>query len=141
MQRVSTIGVGCADGRGVVPRIGCTFVPTRGQPFSVNLTRVRSGTPAYLMLGASDTTWNRFSLPLDLTSICMPGCWLRIASDVVTAASTVGPPGRGRASVPLSIPNDPVLAGQTFFAQWFVLEPATTHQLAATTRALRITIQ
>src|SRR5688572_3573749 len=138
---VTTLGTGCADGRGVVPRIGCTFVPTRGRSFSVNFARVRSGAPAYLMLGATDTNWQQFSLPIELSPIGMPGCWLRISPDVVAAASTIGPPGNRRASVALSIPDDPVLAGQSFFAQWSVLEPPTARQTAATTRALRITIQ
>jgi len=140
-EGITTLGTGCASSLGLEPRIGCTFVPRRGQPFSVNLSRVRSGAPAFLMLGASSTSWNQFSLPLELSPIGMPGCWLRTSPDVVAAATTVGPPGKGRASVALSIPNDPLLAGQSLFAQWFVLEPAGATQPAATTRALRITIQ
>ncbi len=138
---VIALGQGCADSNGVVPRIGCTYVPARGSQFAINLSRVRSGAPALLVLGESSTMWNNVPLPIDLSVLNMPGCFLRVAADVSTITWTVGPTAKGRASVPMLIPNNPALTGAIFHAQWFVLEPPGSAQLASTTRALTVTIQ
>ena len=138
---VTAFGQGCADSSGVIPRIGCTYVPTRGSQFAINLSRVRSGAPALLVLGESSTTWNNVPLPIDLSVLSMPGCYLRVSADVSAFTWTSGPTSKGRAAIPMLIPNVPALAGATFHAQWLVLEPPGTPQLASTTRALTVTIQ
>jgi len=138
---VTTAGQGCADSRGVVPRIGCTYVPARGSQFALNLSRVRSAVPVFLALGLSNTTWNNVALPFDLSAFGMPGCFLRVSPDVTRFTMTTGPAGKGRAALPMPIPNDPTLTGLNVYAQWLVFEPSGTAQFASTTRALTVTIQ
>ncbi len=138
---VTTLGQGCANALGIVPRIGCTDVPARGSQFELHVTRARVGAQAILALGTSTTAWSTVPLPLDLASLNMPNCFLRVAVDSTALASTVGNASKGRASHALQIPNLPALAGMTFHAQWLVLEPAGAPALASTTRALSVTIQ
>ncbi len=138
---VTTLGHGCANALGVVPRIGCTYVPARGSQFELHVTRTRAGAPAILALGTSTTAWNTVPLPLDLSSWNMPNCFLRVSVESTALASTVGNAGKGRASYALPIPNLAALAGMTFHAQWLVLEPTGSPALASLTRALNVTIQ
>ena len=43
--------------------------------------------------------------------------------------------GVGYATVQLPIPNDPGLIGTTFYAQWFIDDPTTTHNMLSTNAA------
>lgn len=138
---VSTLGLGCPDGRGVIPRVGCSYVPALGQPFAINLSRVRSAAGALLALGLSSTAWSGLPLPYDLTPLGMPGCLLHTAVDATAFTVTAGPATKGRASLPMVIPNDTALRGCNLLAQWLVLEAPGAPMPGTTTRALRITIQ
>ena len=71
----------------------------------------------------------------------MPGCFLRNSSDALDFTITTGPANKGRASLPVVIPNNPALAGQRFYAQWLVLEPLMSNPPASATTSLRMTIQ
>ncbi len=138
---VTTLGHGCANALGIVPRIGCTYVPERGSQFELHVTRARAGAQAILALGTSTTAWSTVPLPLELSSLNMPNCFLRVAVESTALSSTAGNASEGRASYALQIPNLPALAGMTFHAQWLVLEPAGAPTLASTTRALTVTVQ
>lgn len=138
---VSTLGLGCPDARGVIPRIGCSYVPARGRPFAVNLSRVRSGVGAMLVLGLSATAWSGQTLPFDLAPLGMPGCLLHTSVEASAFTVTTGPASKGRAAIPMVIPNDPALAGCNLLAQWLVLEAPAAIVPGTTTRALRITVQ
>jgi hypothetical protein len=138
---VTTRGVGCPDARGIVPRIGCSYRPSRGSGFAINLSRVRSQMPAFLALGLSATSMGATPLPLDLGPHGMPGCFLRVSPDCVVSMTTTGPAAKGRSSYALPIPNVPALAGANLFAQWIVFEPSGSPSLASTTRALSIVVQ
>jgi len=76
-------------------------------------------------------------LPLELSLIGMPGCWLRVSPDIGLRATAQGT-AKGWFAQPVSIPNLPALRGQRLFAQWLVLDP--THG-ASTTRALDVTVR
>lgn len=138
---VTTIGIGCPDATGRVPRIGCTYVPSRGQAFRINLSRTHPGRAAVLALGLSETNWNGVPLPLDLTAYGLPFCLLLTSVDATVFTVTAGPASNGRAFVPMTIPSDPALAGATFHAQWLALEPPGGVSTGSVTAALRIAIQ
>lgn len=134
---VVTVGVGCPDGRGVVPRIGMSRPATRGAAFSLNLSRVRPNVPAVLVIGASSTAWSGGPLPFELTTLGLSGCWLRVSPDVATFVTTLGT-AKGWFARTITVPNLPSLPGQHLYAQWLVFDPIHG---ASTTRALDVTVQ
>ncbi len=135
---VATIGVGCADARGVVPRIGMTRSAAIGTTFSLNLSRVSPGIPAALVLGVSSTTWQGLTLPLELTMLGLRGCFLRVSPDYVVPLPTGGTGSKGWIAQPVPVPNLASLVGQRFFVQWLALDPANG---GSTTRALDVTVR
>lgn len=136
---VVAFGTGCPDGRGIVPRIGASYIPRPGLPFALNLSRVHASSSAAIIIGRFDQIWNGTSLPLDLATIGMPGCWLRTSPDLLSDVPVTGSGELGRASVRLTLPSDPALRGRTLYAQWLVLDPAT--RTGSTTRALAVTVR
>jgi hypothetical protein len=75
------------------------------------------------------------------TTFGLPGCFLRVAPDVLLGAVTTGRPGRGHASLSLAIPNDTSLAGTFAFAQWLWFAPGPVATPLSTTRALSIQLR
>jgi len=74
-----------------------------------------------MLLGSSKTSWGSVPLPYDLTPLGMPGCTAYISGDVAVGVLNIF----GRASLTFFLPQDANLLGQSFFAQGFVLDPAT----------------
>jgi hypothetical protein len=100
-----------------VPQISSTGNPTPGNAaFSIQLAQAPAGTPpiATLLLGASNTLWGATALPIELSSLSMPTCFLAVAPDVALTTGVAA----GAASHTLPIPNAPGLLGQSLFAQW-----------------------
>lgn len=109
---VTTFGAGCAGSAGV-PAIGVDGPPRIGSVVTLSVT----GTAApigVLALGFSDAVWSGIPLPVELGAVGAPGCYLRVALDILHA--TVLP-----APVAVALPVDPALNGFTLFAQWGML--------------------
>lgn len=75
--------------------------------------------------------------PIDLTMFGAPGCSLDIGIADTLFAPVMGP----SVTFPLTIPNDPSLAGVSLYAQGFVLDPPVNPLGIDVTEALRITIE
>jgi hypothetical protein len=112
-----------------------------GATFSINLSRVRPGVDALLLLGTSNSSWQGAPLPLDLAPFGMPGCLLRTSIEAQLAFRASGTGSKGFVVAPLPVPNDPSLRGARFYAQWIVTEQDATGLFRSMTRALALQIQ
>jgi len=136
-------GAGCTGSNGRVPDHFTRSVPETGRPFTWEVTAVFGATPAYLLLGWSNTTWNGQPLPRSLGPFgADPGCVLLVSADVLLPVA-IDPSGSG--ALTLGIPDEPVLIGFHVFTQVLVIDPAVpsptkiivTNGLDATVGGLR----
>lgn len=104
---------------GAVPALSNTGVPTIGRSFRIDLSGALAQTAAGLILGASNTRWGSFRLPLSLAPFGASGCQLLASFDLVGGAATSA---SGTASVAIGIPNVASLVGVVFHNQWFVVD-------------------
>jgi hypothetical protein len=118
-------GNGCAGSAPQAPRLQAdplwNAVPILGGVFFVRIDLLPASQLTFGLIGFSDQTWNNQPLPLDLTSVGMPGCHLLLAP-----AATVGlgfASSGGVASWTTPIPNQLPLLGVQFLQQALVLAP------------------
>lgn len=121
-------GVACSPtaAKPILGFIGDTHVAHPGG-IEVRVGNVPAGMPAFLSMGSSTTSWFGFPLPLDLTVVGMPGCFLYQNAVVQMAAVTsgVGPTG-GVAKKSAVLANDPTLYGVDMPLQWIVFDVPTS---------------
>ena len=73
------------------------------------------------MHGGSSSSWAGLGLPIDLGPMGGPGCALSVPP-LLLVPTLIDTAGQGL--VPLTLPNDPSLTGETFSQQFLVLDPA-----------------
>lgn len=103
-----------------MPALANNGLPSIGNTFAVDLSKAPGSRAAAFFLGVSDRTWGAFRLPLDLGALA-PGCKLLVSGDVMVSLVTSA---RGRASVPLPVPNNLALLKQKLFQQFLVVDRA-----------------
>jgi hypothetical protein len=110
-------GTGCVGSRGV-PQLAALggSLPRAGQLFVTRTTNLPLGGPVFQLLGVSDADYGGTPLPLDLTLLGAPGCWLRTSIETVQPAQNI----LGAATWSIAIP--PVL-GATFHLQTLPFDP------------------
>jgi hypothetical protein len=88
-------------------------------------SRVQANTakPGLLIIGASNTKWGAFNLPLDLTVAGAKGCKLGVSMDLLLPTVTEKTRADGYVSNDLDIPNIAALGGITLHAQYMVIDP------------------
>jgi len=94
-----------------------------GVTFVVDLTNLPNSpffNIPFAMLGFRNDRWAGGSLPLDLAILGMPGCSLLTSSDDALTLSNQG----GSAALPIAMPADPAIVGQSFFIQGAVMDRA-----------------
>jgi len=118
----SFFGAGCAGAAGQSQLIPASL-PQLGQTMVVNVTNVPFQL-GLMMTGTSDTVYNGLPLPLDLGLAGFPaGCTLYTsldATDLLFAPTPITP-----AAWAFNVPNQPVLAGATFFQQALLFDDPT----------------
>src|SRR5262249_37157613 len=72
----TNVGTGCAGTQGM-PVHSATGTPEIGEQVVYSLTSAPASRPVALILGNSLTTWNAIALPMNLSVIGAPSCWLR----------------------------------------------------------------
>lgn len=113
-------GGGCAGSAGT-PTLGSAPSPFLGSPWSTYVADVPLNAPLFVAIGLSNAAWGTAALPLDLTVLGMTGCDLLVSPDLLLFA----PPQAATAvTVPIALPNDALLAGQTIYVQALVLDAA-----------------
>ena len=116
-------GAGCPGFAGI-PSLtpNGSSLPWLGDTFTARLDNL-GGNPflnvPFLTLGDSRATWGSFSLPLDLSFLGMLGCTAYTNSIANYPLANVG----GTATWSVQIPNDPTLAGTSFYTQAGVTAP------------------
>ncbi len=129
---VESYGAGCS---GAVA--SASGVPAVGSSFTLELDAAVA-VPALLFLGASDTTWNGLSLPLDLGPLGAPGCSLLTGPQAMVANGT---DITGHAGQSVFIPAEAGLIGRTVYAQWATMDAAANPFGAAFSNGLAVTLQ
>lgn len=107
-------GIGCAGTGNFVPAIGSVGTSNVGSnAYAITLTNALGGTLAGFTIG----------LPADFA--IGGGCHLyNDMTGLVLLVTTGAGPGTGAASVPLGIPNNPLLRTMVVDVQWGVLDPS-----------------
>lgn len=113
-------GTGCTGTTRTMPELGWDGQPLIGNSMNVNLGRAPASGFALLTIGLSDTVYNSTPLPLDLSSIGAPGCFLRTSVGATLFAAT---DASGNATAPVAIPASGALISVDFYDQWFVYSP------------------
>ncbi len=120
-SRWSNYGQGCVGSLGT-PTIAVVApsAPIVGTTMNVRLTNIFGQfVPAFAAFGAQRDTFSGIPLPLDLTAVGLPSCWLQNSTDQIL---TLTPPTGGIVNWPISLPNNPQLLGSEFFLQGFCFE-------------------
>ncbi|MBK8101087.1 MAG: hypothetical protein IPK26_28720 [Planctomycetes bacterium] len=130
-------GRGCANSTGRDPRLGHQGLPAQGQAFQIHLRRAEPAGFAMFWLGLSSTNWQGLSLPFDASPLGAPGCSVLVSGDVPYPAPV---DTNGRASLTVSVPTDPALAGLVVLAQSASTSSANGFGFAASD-ALRIRVR
>ncbi len=112
-------GVADQTSTGSTANIGNIGLPYLGQVIEVTLSGGVPGGNATLVLGSSNTQSQYGPLPLNLGFIGIPGSHLYTSVNIEMPASV---DGFGNASMPMLVPNDPNLAGRSFYLQWQVFD-------------------
>ena len=114
--QVTHFGNACAGGSGMTPSIGATGDPCAGCGFTLDVV----GPPlaaGLVIVGASDSTWEAFPLPLDLTAVGLSACELNVSANITVPLVT---DGVGAAGFPVTGWS----ACQTTYFQAFTLDPS-----------------
>ncbi|MFT7465422.1 MAG: hypothetical protein ACI9EF_003789, partial [Pseudohongiellaceae bacterium] len=107
-----------SDGAGAVePEIWWSFGPPSpgNDDFAMRLTDAAPNAPAFLIIGASNTSWGPTPLPLNMTSVGAPNAVLNVSVDLLIPVTT---DASGNASVALPLPLG--LQYGTYYCQWAV---------------------
>ncbi|HET6203635.1 MAG TPA: hypothetical protein VFI25_12620 [Planctomycetota bacterium] len=138
---VDVFGDGCPSASGQVPRLGARGSPTTGSTVQIHISGAPPGAVAVLFVGLSDANAGSVPLPMDLTPVGLPGCWLLTSGEFAFPATTQATaPAPGRASFSFAIPPSPALIGAQAFVQWFVGAGGGQVLPASMTRGARLTV-
>ncbi len=116
---LSYFGAGCSGSNGV-PLATATGAPEVGGLVTYRVTSGPVGMPGVLYLGGSKTLWNGVPLPLSLAPLQAPGCNV-LTDPLLPIAIRTG--RSGEADVPLVLPLSGALVGQSFHAQFYLVDP------------------
>ncbi len=98
--------------QGSLPRTGSTLV--------TEVTNLQNGALPFFFVGLSKTSWRGIPLPLELSIIGLPGCYLLSSDDLAFPLLNVN----GTATWSLSIPLNPQLHGAVLYNQALVFSAA-----------------
>jgi hypothetical protein len=115
---IDSFGTGCGGSSGV-PALSLTGIPEIGRPLTLRVENLMIPiSNGWVIVGASDASWNGNPLPADLGPLGMQGCSLRVSvdfSDALPGILTV-------ATRIYTIPNDTWLIGRHLYWQYFGLD-------------------
>ncbi len=112
-------GTGCANSLGQVSAMTPSGNPTINSSLTLTVNNLPLSN-AIMCTGFGNTTSLFGPLPLDLTSIGAPGCFLRVSTEAPLFLAGAG----NQVVWNFNIPNDPAFSGQQFFNQAIVIDLA-----------------
>lgn len=110
-------GEACAGSAGM-PGLSVSANPIVNQSFAAKLAFAKPSTPAFLLIGGSNTSWLSLTLPFNLGALA-PSCTVLASGEVVSSTNTSA---AGQASITLAVPNSLALLGLSFYNQYIVLD-------------------
>jgi cytochrome c peroxidase len=120
-------GAGRPGTGGINPEVLAIEPPFVGNPaFTVAVSKGLGGGEAVLVIDSND--------PGEGTSIPGSGSFFRQATTLTGKGG-----GNGYGSISLPIPNNPAIAGQTFYGRWYITDPGAANGFSVT-QAFRFTI-
>jgi hypothetical protein len=134
----TSYGAGCVGSAGV-PNLAATggVLPAIGANFGFTIGNLpAAGGAGVLAVGESNYQLGALPLPFDAGLIGWTGCTVYVAP--IGSVGFVHPAGVG--SMPLAIPNDPLLAGFTFHAQAASLDAAAPNGAVALSAAVEVIV-
>jgi len=135
--RFDVYAVGCTGSVGE-PTLRLTANWTRawlGRSLSMELANLPQSA-GFLLLGWSNTQAGAISLPFELGSVGMPGCFARVAPDAVHLLAGTNQ----AATFTLPVPNLSALIGSSFYAQGYAIDPAANLAGLVPGNAVQITV-
>ncbi len=127
-NRVPVIsGTGRAGAGGIVPKVTAIEPPLVGNPaFTVAVSNGLGNAQATLVINSTD--------PGVGTSVPPSGSFLRQTINLQGSGN-----GAGFGSIPIAIPDNPALVGQTFFGRWYVTDASAANGFSVS-QVFRFTI-
>jgi virginiamycin B lyase len=123
---MAVAGSACAGNLGL-PRITASGLPRIGTTLTLGVANTAAPV-GVLFAGGSATTWNQIPLPIELSLLQAPGCFVHVAWDIPVFT---GAPG----SVPIALPVNLGLQGVVLHWQWALAGEAG--RVLTTTEGLR----
>ncbi len=114
----AAFGTGCAGWAGMPWLTAGTQRPMLGSTFQVSMFNLPPDHSTLIAWSLSSTNWLGISLPVALDLVGAPGCALRVSPDATYPVFNWA----GYATWSLPIPNQPSLAGMTFYNQAVAVE-------------------
>lgn len=131
-------GGGCRGSHGSAPFMSYGGgTPTVGGQHSHQVYSATPSTLAWNVIGGSNTTFAGLPLPFDCAPFGAAGCRIYCSHDVILGSGT---DASGSASVTLTYPRDRSLAGQTYYTQFLVYDPAANQLDLIVSNYLRVTL-
>jgi formylglycine-generating enzyme required for sulfatase activity len=109
--------------------------PVLGVRWTLTVTGLAPNRAGALLFGLRDDLLGSLPLPLDLGFVGAPGCFVNVNADPAAGgtAESSAADGAGLVVRTLVVPNDPGLAGATFYNQYLSLEAPAGRAFAITT--------
>ncbi|HET6201683.1 MAG TPA: right-handed parallel beta-helix repeat-containing protein [Planctomycetota bacterium] len=135
---VASFGSACPGSGGFLPNAGVSGpTPAVGNGgFALTLSNALGGSAAFLLSGLAP-----LPAPVNLFFFGLPDCSLLVPPFLLAVSPVSGSgPGVGTVSLPLPIPNDPLLHGARVFFQWYVTDPGPALLPGAMSAGLDVTV-
>lgn len=126
----TTFGTGCASPSGV-PNLNVLPLPWLEETLTWSFSSLPPSALPLLVIGLSDTVAEGLPLPLSLAALGAPQCQLLVSTETITFAP---------AGLSLTLPNDPLLIGESLYSQGIVLSAATSPFGVSATNATALQI-
>lgn len=130
---VAGIGYGCGTTPSSVTTLGDSSA-WPGERLGLEFAPLAANASAFLMLGASASTFGGLPLPIDLSVLGMTNCFLWTAPDVLLPVPVVG----AAALAELRVPSLPRLLGVDLYFTGLATAPGSNALGLVTSRGLRL---
>lgn len=124
----TSFGTGCKGTAGT-PQLTAVGLPWAGELLTLRLTNIPKTGFALFLTGFSNTRFGSITLPADLSSKGLTGCFLRVDPQYILTIATAN----GLGTFVLPIPAGPAVTGLKFYNQFAVVDALANTGMATTT--------
>ena len=134
--KIATFGAGCKGSRGV-PALALTGTPQIGKSITYLASNVPFSAFGLMVFGVSNTKQGATTLPFELTSLGMKGCFQLVSMDAFLPNPSQA---SGIASLVGTIPNLTNLIGTTLYTEYAVADKGANAGNTTVTNGVALTI-